>query len=635
MTLVNEPPVNTQTSVAGMGAIPFAGGVAFRVWAPHAEEVSVIGDFNRWNTQATPLESEGNGYWYGEVAHAQIGQGYRFWLRTAHGDVTRIDPYAREVTNSIGNAIIHDAHFDWEGDDFQSDAWNRLVIYEMHIGSFTADADSVPGTFEKALENLAHLKELGVNAVQIMPVAEFAGDRSWGYNPSHIFAVESTYGGPYAFKSFIKRLHQEGIAVILDVVYNHFGPGDLDLWQFDGWSENGGGGIYFYQDDRAETPWGHTRPDYGREEVRRFIHDNAMMWLADYHVDGLRYDATVYIRTINGSPERELPEGWSLMQWINGDIADRFPGRILIAEDLQNNEWLTEPVPAGGAGFSAQWDASFVHPIRATVIAADDTQRSMAALAELISRKYNAAAFQRVIYSESHDEVANGKARVPQEISPDDPTGFFAQKRSTLAAALVFTAPGVPMLFQGQEFLQGEWFRDDVPLDWHQREEYHGIVRLYRDLIHLRLNRKGVTRGLTGQHVQVYHANDQNNVIVFRRWEEGGPGDDVVVVANFALTAKEKYRVGFPHAGRWRLRLNSDAKIYSDDFSNYASGDVQATAEGYDGMAASGELAIGPYTVLIYSQDAGDKPSAKPDAKAAAPAPEPANQPANSAPPAA
>lgn len=598
-----KPEENIETKVPGMGAILFNGGVAFRVWAPHAEEVSVIGDFNRWNSRSNLLESEGNGYWYGEVAEAKVGQGYRFWLQTAVGEVTRIDPYARAVTNSIGNGIIYDPSFDWEGDDFHIDAWNRLVIYEMHIGSFNDDADEATGTFEKALGRMEHLKRLGVNAVQIMPVAEFAGDRSWGYNPAHIFAVESAYGGPHAFKEFIKELHKQGIAVILDVVYNHFGPSDLDIWRFDGWSENDGGGIYFYQDWKAMTPWGHSRPDYGRAEVRSFIHDNAMMWLEEYHVDGLRYDATIYIRTVNGTGDNELPEGWSLLQWINGDVETRFPGRILIAEDLQNNEWLTKSVGEGGAGFSAQWDAAFVHPIRAAVIATDDAQRSMPAIAAALSLKYNNAAFHRIIYSESHDEVANGKARVPQEISPDDPTNFFAQKRSTLAAALVFTAPGVPMLFQGQEFLQGEWFRDDLPLDWHQREEYRGIVRLYRDLIDLRLNRKGFTRGLTGQNIQISHVNDANNVVAFHRWEEGGAGDDTLVVANFTNQAKENYQLGFPAEGLWKLRLNSDAQVYSQDFAGFKSGDVTAKKGDYDGLPATANINIGPYTVLIFSQD--------------------------------
>ena len=129
-----------------------------------------------------------------------------------------------------------------------------------------------------------------------MPLAEFAGELSWGYNPACIFAVETDYGGPLGFKRFVKAVHQAGMGVILDVVYNHFGPSDLDLWQFDGWSENGLGGIYFYNDWRAETPWGSTRPDYGRKEVRQFIRDNAMMWLEEYHVDGLRLDMTLYMR---------------------------------------------------------------------------------------------------------------------------------------------------------------------------------------------------------------------------------------------------------------------------------------------------------------------------------------------------
>jgi len=285
-----------------LGATPHAGGVAFRVWAPHAQRVAVIGSFNDWNGNTHPMQGEENGLWYADVPEAHIGDQYRYVLTTATGEFKRIDPYAREVTNSVGNAIVHDPHFDWKGDTFSLAPWNELVIYELHVGTFNVEEDdNEPGKFSAVAARLGHLQKLGVNAIQIMPVAQFAGERSWGYNPAHIFSVEIAYGGPLAFKKFVKHAHQHGIAVILDVVYNHLGPSDLDLWQFDGWSENDRGGIYFYNDDRAHTPWGDTRPDYGRGEVRQYICDNVLMWLEEYHVDGLRFDGTVYIRTIDGS----------------------------------------------------------------------------------------------------------------------------------------------------------------------------------------------------------------------------------------------------------------------------------------------------------------------------------------------
>ncbi len=590
-------------TIKGLGAILNAHGVAFRVWAPHAARASVIGSFNNWDGSQHPLQAEENGYWYANVATARVGDQYRFLFSTPKGEVTRIDPYAREVTHSMGNAIVHDPRFDWQGDAFQLAPWNELVIYELHVGTFNDQEDSNhPGQFASVSARLGHLKKLGVNAIQIMPVGEFAGERSWGYNPAQIFSVETAYGGPLAFKQFVKRAHQEGIAVILDVVYNHLGPSDLDLWQFDGWCEHNRGGIYFYNDDRANTPWGETRPDYGRGEVRQYLLDNVFMWLEEYHVDGFRFDCTEFIHTVNGSRDRELPDGWSLLQWINRQIAQRFTGRITIAEDLQNNPWLTKNVGAGGAGFGAQWDAMFVHPIRQAVITTQDQQRSLIAIRDAICYRYNDDAFERVIYSESHDEVANGRARVPQEISPNDPQDWYAQKRSTLAAAMVFTAPGIPMLFQGQEFLEGGWFRDTVPVDWDQCEAFHGIVRLYRDLIQLRRNRDGCTRGLCGQYTQVYHLHDERKVIAFHRWDRGGAADDVVIVANFFHEAQDGYIIGFPASGLWKLRFNSDWQGYSDDFQNHPSTDVLAESGAYDGLPWHGKIAIGPYSVLIFSQ---------------------------------
>lgn len=589
-----------------MGATLGDDGADFRVWAPHAQSVAVIGTFNDWKPDADPMERDDRGCWRRRVAGARAGHEYRFLLGTPQGPLSRIDPYAREVTSSVGNGVIDDPSFNWNGDDFAIEDWNRLVIYELHIGTFgepkDADDEFRPADFKSAARQLGHLKKLGVNAVEIMPVAEFAGDVSWGYNPAHVFAVESAYGGPKAFKTFIRECHRAGLAVILDVVYNHFGPSDIDLWRFDGWSENDKGGIYFYNDYRSETPWGSTRPDYGREEVRRFIVDNALYWMDEYHVDGLRLDMTVYIRSV-GPGGDDIPEGYGLLQEINHAVKERHPKRITIAEDLQDNEWMTKDVGAGGAGFGGQWDARFVHPIRAVVTNPTDEGRSMSAVAGAIAIRDNDHAFSRVIYSESHDEVANGKARVPQEIDNDDPKGWYAQKRSTLAAALVFTAPGIPMLFQGQEFLEGEWFRDTVPVDWDSSDEFQGVVRLYRDLISLRLNQTGATGGLCGQHVQILHVNETDKLIAFRRNEKGGPGDDVVVAANFSHVGRADYVLGFPAPGRWRVRFNSDWSGYGKSFKGLTGESVEAVEGDYDGMPCQAKVAVAPYSVIILSQD--------------------------------
>lgn len=443
-------------------------GVAFRVWAPHASQVFVIGDFNDWDENANPMIREDGGNWFALVENAEPGQKYKYQICNGPNTFQRIDPRVREVTNSVGNGVIHTRDFDWQDDDFTMPEWNKLVIYETHIGTFFRSEQNRVGTFEDFTKKFEHLKRLGVNALEIMPIAEFAGDLSWGYNPAHPYAIETAYGGPDGFKMFVREAHKHGFAVILDVVYNHFGPGDLDLWQFDGWSENDKDGIYFYNDHRSQTPWGDTRPDYGRGEVRSYIRDNAMMWLEDYHVDGLRYDMTLYIRSVDAMGQQEIPEGWGLTQWVNREVHRFRPSAITIAEDLQNNDYLTKGEGVGGAGFSTQWDAKFVHPIRDVLTQVDDASRDIHKVVEALTHNYNGDAFQRVIYTESHDEVANGKSRVPSEVDAENTDAWHVQKRASLGLALVMTSPGIPMLFQGQEFLEDGWFQDSEPLDWSQ-----------------------------------------------------------------------------------------------------------------------------------------------------------------------
>ncbi len=595
-------------AVAGMGAIPTEEGVAFRVWAPHAGSVFVMGAFNGWSTWRTPLARQEDGRWSVVVGNARPGDQYKYVIRRGEQTLVRADPYARRVTQPHRNSVVGPApEAAGRGAGFPLPPLHELVIYELHVGTFTGKPGR-PGGFAGVIAKLPYLAGLGVNAIELMPVAEFPGAYSWGYNPSHPFAVSQAYGGRDALAALIRAAHRAGIAVLVDVVYNHFGPQELDLWRFDGWHEHEQGGIYFYSDWRAATPWGHTRPDYGRPEVQQYLADNARMWLEELHADGLRWDATSYIRSasgFDGDDGAAIADGWALMRRINDELNARFPGRIFIAEDMQNNAALTLPTEHGGAGFQAQWDAGFVHAVRAAVIAAQDESRSMDALRDALAFRFNSSAFDRVVYSESHDEVANGKARVPEEIEPGKPGSYFAKKRSTLAAALVFTAPGVPMIFQGQEFLSGGWFDDHVPLDWRRAVTFSGIYRLYRDLIRLRRNLDGATRGLCGAHINVFHVNEADKLIAYHRWDAGGPGDDVVVIANFANAARRDYTLGFPRSGAWRVRLNSDLRAYAAEFSHVRCADVNAAPAaqaGADDMPAQGTIAIGPYSVLILSQ---------------------------------
>jgi 1,4-alpha-glucan branching enzyme len=592
-----------------MGAVPHERGTTFRVWAPHADAMSVVGTFNDWDPARHPLAKDNGGEaetWSADVPEAGPGAEYRYVLRTPNGDRNRIDPRARRLTNSVGNAIVYPAtDFDWGDAEFRQPPWNDLVIYELHVGTFSEGVHGRPGTLGGVRRRLPYLRDLGIGAIQLMPPFEFAGDRSWGYNTAYPFAVESSYGSPDDLKELVKAAHETGIAVILDVVYNHLGPSDLDIWQFDGWSEQGKGGIYFYEDDRSATPWGDTRPDYGRAEVRAFLRDSAIQWLDEFRIDGLRWDATAYISSIGGggmAGSDRIEDGWRLMADINAEIAKRYPGRLTIAEDLRSDLAVTTPAVDGGAGFGSQWDGAFVQVVRSALVASDDAERDVTSVAAAIADRAGEWT-RRVIYTESHDEDANGSARVPEEIWPGYADSWASKKRATLGAAVVLTSPGIPMLFQGQELVEGSWFNDEDGLDWSLRHRHAGLLRLHRDLISLRRNTVDVSRGLRGPHVLVHHVNSEPKVLGWHRWLEGGPRDDVVVLANFSATPFPDYHVGVPRAGRWRVRFNSDWDGYDPEFETVDSLDTESTPDVHDGMAQRIAIGLGPYSVVILSQD--------------------------------
>jgi 1,4-alpha-glucan branching enzyme len=480
----------------------------------------------------------------------------------------------------------------WQSPDFRAAPAAEQVIYELHVGSFNNQPGTI-GTFDAVRDKLDYLAQLGVTAIELMPPAEFPGSNSWGYNPALPMAVETTYGGPDALRALIDAAHAHGIALLVDVVYNHFGRGDLtsSLWCFDG-DCLGSGGIYFYTDARQQTPWG-PRPDYGRAEVRQYIIDSALAWLRDFRADGLRWDSTVNIRQVGGA---DSADGWRVLGDAMAAVHALRPDSIHVAEDFRDDDRITAAQAGGGLGFDTQWDGDFFHPVDDAIITALDSSRSMPAIAAALQHRLSGRATARVVYTEDHDEVANGKQRIPEMISPGNAGSLAARKRSTLGAALVFTAPGIPMIFMGQEFLTNGTFANTPPLDWSKTTTYAGILALYRDLIALRRT----LPGLRGENISVHHVNDTAKVIAFRRWSQ--PGDDVIVVANFANRAFAGYAVGLPRAGTWHVRFQGDARAYSADFGDASAADITATATARDGLPASGAVTLGPWSAVILSQ---------------------------------
>ena len=560
--------------------------MTFRVWAPGASSVHVFGSFNGWNTNSIPLVKESpatNGVWSVDVPAARPGDQFKYSINNAF---RRRDPRARQVVHSgEAGAVIYDTSaYRWNSREFLPPRPDELVLYEMHIGTYGGD-------FTGSAARLDYLVELGVNAVQLMPVAEFAGDNSWGYNPSDPFAVESSYGGPDGLKAFVDACHERGIAVLLDVVHNHYGPDDLQnsLWNFDG------NNIYFYQDVvKAQTKWG-PRPDFGRHQVRQYIKDNIRMWLDEYRIDGFRWDATQFIRfATNGTA---IADGALLLREVADMMAREFPDKLHIAEDHVGDGLVTlglgEP---GGLGFDSEWKVDF-HGILTSQLT-NHVGRNPEVIADLLRFTNH---LRRVHYVESHDEVGDhnldmGARRFTTEIATNQPFGWTARKLSTLAATLMMTAPGLPMLFQGQEMLENELFSDMRPVDWNKTNSHAGIVRLYRDLVHLRTQRHGVSGGLLGP-VSSVSVTNEGALLLMRRGTGFTPDDDVFVIANLSSNFVEGYWIDFPTNGTWYTHFNSDQTAYSTNFGGWGSAEVFAWPGDNRGNPY-----VAPWSVLVMSR---------------------------------
>lgn len=583
---VAEAPIPLPPSGKHMGATPVPGGVEFRVWAPNATAAFVVGDVGRHE-----LAKEEGGTFAGRVDGAKAGQRYRFALRTETGsEIERLDPRGRAIEGGA-SVIVDPRSYAWKTAAFTPPARERAIVYELHVGTFA-------GGFAGAIGKLDALADLGVNVVELMPVNAFGGRNGWGYNPQSYYAPHAPYGAPDDLRALVDAAHARGIAVILDVVYNHYdGWKDAPLRCFDGHCPEGTYGIYFFEDDPyATTPWG-PRPAFAKKEVADFIVDNVFAWMTEYRIDGFRQDSVSNIRGVDG--KGTVPGGVELLRRSNEVAEEVLPSSLLVAEDLKGHAPITRARKDGGLGFDTQWDGFFHWAVTGAVTAADDASRDVTKVAEALQASYDGDPFARLIYVETHDTAGNEGARLPVRIDAADPSSLAARKRALLAAGVLLTSPGVPMLFMGQEMLETQKFASPPPaLDWSKAQTNAGVRAFYKDAIAARRE----IPALAGSGIAVTHVNASatDRVVVYRRWSK--PGDDVVVIANFGGRRYARYDVGVPAGGAWKARIDSDDVRYGSDFGATVPTAVDVMASPRDGLPFTAAVALAPYSVVLLSR---------------------------------
>ena len=579
-----------------LGATVLPAGVEFRVWAPHATSAEVRGDFPE---KTVPMRAEAGGRFAATVASAHVGTIYTYHFHSPSGEIDRIDPRCRQLVADATACVVTDpGAYPWKTDAFKRPARESIVAYEMHIGSFAVEKGQTTGTFNEARARLAALADLGVNAIELMPVQHFGGKpNGWGYNPQLYFAPKPSYGTADELRAFIDEAHARGLAVWLDAVINHCdGWSKAPLNCFDGSCDGGSRGIYFFPPGQyASTPWG-PRPSYIEPESAAMLKSIVPFWLDEVRGDGFRWDSVSNIRALDGSGT--TPGGRDLLVAINATTRDK--GGFSVAEDLKGWDAITKSAANGGFGFDSQWDG-FGYAVSDVLVPYADDNRDIGTVEGLLKGGFAGDPFARLLFTENHDTVGNGGARLPSRIDPTTPNSFAGRRRSMLAAALLLTTPGVPMIFMGQESLAlGTFANPPAPVDGTIPPEGAKIRAFYKDLIALRRNLGGQSGGLQGKGVTVLHRHDGNKVIAYMR--QGPSGEDVIVVLNLRNKAYMRYDVGVPTGGAWRIRLDSDWKSYSDDFGGGQMGSVTPVAQLKDGQPFALPVKLGAYGAVVFTR---------------------------------
>jgi 1,4-alpha-glucan branching enzyme len=595
-------------------------GVGFAVWAPNARAVSVVGDFNGWDGRRHPMRSRGGtGIWELFVPGLEEGLVYKFEIHPREGPpILKADPYAfaAELRPRTASIVRQPDGYVWGDQEWMAVRARRnalkepLSIYEVHLGSWRRAAEGSRFlTYREAAEQLAdYCTEMGYTHVELLPIAEHPFDASWGYQVTGYYAPTSRFGGPQDFKAFVDVLHRRGLGVILDWVPSHFPTDAHGLAHFDGTS------LFEHSDPRQgyHPDWNTLIFNFGRTEVVNFLLSNALFWLENYHVDGLRVDAVASMLYLDYSRApgewipnryggRENLEAIDFLRRFNELVYGQHPGVLTIAEESTAWPQVSRPTYAGGLGFGYKWNMGWMHDTL-LYFTKDPIHRSHHHNDLTFSMLY--AFHENFILSLSHDEVVHGKRSLLDKM-PGDLWQKFANLR--LLFTYLHAHPGKKLHFMGGEFGQWREWNHDESLDWHllQYEPHRGVQRLVGDLNRLHRTEHALHQlDFEPAGFEWIDCHDYTSSVLSFIRRAADPADYLVCVFNFTPVPREDYRLGVPEHGDYLEILNSDSSIYGGgDVGN--AGRVGSEPVPCHGRPASVRLTLPPLAGVILKPARG------------------------------
>lgn len=557
-------------------------GTRFAVYAPAARSVSVVGDFNAWDGRTHPMSSNGDGIWRLFIPDVNHGARYKFEIRANNGDILphRSDPYAQRIEQfpSFASVTCFDNKHAWQDDIWVNrpieDIYEKpMSIYELHIGSWRRKEDNQPLTYLEIKDQLVpYVKEMGYTHVELLPITEYPFDGSWGYQPVGLYAVTSRFGTPEDFKALVDALHQANIGVIMDWVPAHFPADSHGLANFDGSKQ------YEYPDPKKgwHPEWNSLIYDFGKEHVVNYLISNAVYWLEEFHIDGLRVDAVASMLYLDYSREdgEWIPnkdggnhnyEAIDFLRRLNETVYLNHPRCFTVAEESTAFPGVSKPTYMNGLGFGFKWNMGWMND-SLDYIKKDPIYRQHHQGELSFSMVY--AFDEQFVLPISHDEVVHGKGSMITKM-PGDAWQKFANLRAF--SAYMYFHPGKKLNFMGNEFAQGQEWSHERSLDWHLLDtDYHKAQQaLSKDLNHLYQGESSL------QYDHSYHGfewisydDNANSILAFARKAKDST-EHTVAVINFTPTPHGHYRIGVPKAGRYQVIMDTDKTSYTG--SGYAN----------------------------------------------------------------